>query len=114
MTRIEVQGGGIIDTGAATTGGWIRREGRLAGPATQFNSPMMFTISDSNLNDFSDAAVFVHPEPLDALITSPAALFPARGSLEGEPVYLYMYNDTISNSGRGCADQLRERRRQRR
>ena len=27
--------------------------------------------------------------------------FPSRGGLDGEPVYLYMYNDTISNSSQG-------------
>ncbi len=29
------------------------------------------------------------------------APFPSRGRLVGEPVDLYMYNDTISNSGQG-------------
>ena len=38
-----------------------------AGPATQFNAGFAFTIDDSNLSDFSDAAVFVHPDSLNQL-----------------------------------------------
>ncbi len=100
MSRIEVQGSGIIDTGATATGGWLDEKTGYAGPATQFNSAMMFTISDSQLNQFSDAAVFAHPAPLNALVRA-AGGFPTRGSLIGEPVYLYLYNDTIANSGQG-------------
>ena len=64
MTRIEVQGGGIIDTGNSARKLGTRRR-TMATPGSvghQLNSAMMFTISDSNLNDFSDAAVFVHPD----------------------------------------------------
>ena len=99
MTRIEVQGGGIIDTGTAA-GFWDDIKSGYAGPGTQFNSAMMLTISDSNLNEFADAAVFAHPEALDAL-TRGAAGAPIRGSLDGEPVDLYLYNDTIANSAVG-------------
>ena len=64
-----------------------------------------FTIGDSNLSDFSDAAVFVHPEspiPVYRDFTAErATAFPTRGGLVGEPVDLYMYNDTISNSAKG-------------
>ncbi|MGP0067921.1 MAG: hypothetical protein ACLQGP_30550, partial [Isosphaeraceae bacterium] len=116
MTRIEVQGGGIIDQSTTTTNsgyelGWQGTLAGYAGPGTQLNSPMSLTISDSNLADFSDAAVFVHPEALQALVaTVPAnsgTAFPqpfpstTRASLDGEPVFLYMYNDTISNSNQG-------------
>ncbi len=100
MTRIEVQGSGIIEEGATTVGGWETVKEGYAGPSTQFNSAMMFTISDSNLSNFSNAAVFVHGMALDALVLAPGG-FPARGTLKGEPVYLYMYNDTISNSAEG-------------
>ncbi len=100
MSRIEVQGSGIIDTGATATGDWLDEKTGYAGPATQLNTAMMFTISDSELNEFSDAAVFAHPGPLDALVRA-AGGFPTRGSLDGEPVYLYLYNDTIANSGQG-------------
>ncbi len=41
---------------------WYNDVDRLLPPANQFNSPMTFTISDSNLDDFSDAAVFVTPD----------------------------------------------------
>jgi large repetitive protein len=109
MTRIEVQGGGIIDTGAANGNSelpdvWQYEENGYYSPANQVNAPMAFTISDSNLDDFADAAVFVHPTSADALVstvTGDTASEPTRGSNVGEPVFLYMYNDTISNSGQG-------------
>jgi large repetitive protein len=116
MTRIEVQGGGIINSiklsgtpGApALTDDWYDQLTGYLSPANQINSAMMFTISSSNLSDFSDAAVFVHPDVANSLYadytgltTDPTASFPARGSLAGEPVYLYMYNNTISNSNQG-------------
>ena len=58
--------------------------------------------------------MFVHPDSLDQLDRDRHAAVPAdlprsrvRGTLVGEPVDLYMYNDTISNSGQGRAHQLR-------
>ena len=102
MTRIEVQGGGIIDQGG--TGGWLEEKAGLAGAATQFNSAMMFTISDSNLNEFADAAVFAHPEAPQAALVSLDGGPPTRSAtpdLDGEPVYIYLYNDTITNSAVG-------------
>ncbi len=113
MTRIEVQGGGVIDTGIPPNPppdsdfSWYNEKNGYSSPLEQFNSPMMFTIADSNLNEFADAAVFVHSEQLAALvgtyttIDGETLLTVARGSLDGEPVYLYMYNNTISNSGQG-------------
>jgi hypothetical protein len=116
MSRIEVQGGGIINSIKLTgTGGaptladdWYDQLTGYLRPINQFNSAMTFTISDSNLADFSDAAVFVHPDAVNSLyadytgIKNPTfASFPARGGLVGEPVYLYMYNNTISNSAQG-------------
>ncbi len=113
MTRVEVQGGGIIDTSTSTTGGFASWQDNLAGyvgPATQLDSPMSLTISDSNFADFADAGVFVHPDVAQALVapvtentgvvTQP---FPSttRSALQGEPVFLYMYNDTISNTFTG-------------
>ncbi len=117
MTRIEVQGGGIIDAtndtgkpGAPTLANtdWYDTLTGYLDPVNQINSSMMFTIADSNLADFSDAAVFVHPAGAQCTLSGldrpdqhgePA--FPARGGIVGEPVDLYMYNDTISNSNQG-------------
>ena len=67
---------------------------------------MALTISNSNLANFSEAAVFVHPDvglalirDLAALATPGASLFPMRSTTsKGEGVVLFMYNDTISNS----------------
>jgi hypothetical protein len=119
MTRIEVQGGGIVDTyndisgkaGAPTisTADWWDQLAGYESPVNQLNSPMSFTISDSNLDDFSDAAVFVHPNTAAIDVDWTGAnggvgatpAFPTRSGLAGEPVFLYLYNDTISNSGQG-------------
>jgi large repetitive protein len=116
MSRIEVQGGGIINSIKLTgTGGaptlsddWYNQLTGYPRPINQINSPMTFTISDSNLANFSDAGVFVHPDAVNSLYadytgqTNPTtAAFAARGGLVGEPVYLYMYNNTISNSAQG-------------
>ena len=113
MSRIEIQGGGIIDQNGTPNTQYPNSEYDIlagnAGPATQFNAGFAFTIDDSNLSSFSDAAVFVHPDSLnqlDRLITASSgtggfAPFPTRGTLVGEPVDLYMYNNTISNSGQG-------------
>ncbi len=119
MTRIEVQGGGIVNTyndisgkpgtpTITTADWWDQLTGYLA-PVNQLNSPMSLTISDSNLADFSDAAVFAHPGNNAITVdwtgatggvgTTPTA--PTRSGLAGEPVFLFMYNDTISNSGQG-------------
>jgi hypothetical protein len=113
MSRIEVQGGGLIDLGTPANPppgsdfSWYNEKNGYSSPIEQLNSPMTFTISDSNLNEFSDAAVFTHSEALNALTRTWAGTSnqfappPVRGSLVGEPVYLYMYNDTIANSGQG-------------
>ena len=75
---------------------------------------MAVRISDTNINAFADAGVFVHPMSANALIrtvSATGASFPMPAArLKGEPVTLYMYNDTISNTPQGSPRQLRERR----
>ena len=89
-----------------TTTDWYDTLNGYLSPANQFNAASTFTISDSNLSDFSDAAVFVHPDRSQSRLSGlrlpvgePA--FRPAAALVGEPVDLYMYNDTISNSGQG-------------
>ncbi len=118
MSRIEIQGGGIIDsinniTGTAgaptlTSTDWFTTLNGYQLPVNQLNSAFAFTIDDSNLSWFSDAAVFVHPDSVNALYRDWTGVAnnqipppPKRGGLVGEPVDLYMFNDTISNSGQG-------------
>ncbi len=120
MTAVQVQGGGIVNTVNDITGTpgaptltsadwWDQLTGYLE-PVNQLNTAMSLTIEDSNLADFSEAGVFVHPDAAGAIdfdwtgatggvATTPTAA--TRSSLIGEPVYLYMYNDTVSNSGQG-------------
>ncbi len=121
MTRIEVQGGGILNTyndlsgkpgtpTLSTASWWQQLSGYLA-PVNQLNAPMTLTVSDSNLADFADAAIFAHPNANGIAVdwtganggvgTAPGTI--ARTSLGGEPVYLNLYNDTISNSPVGVA-----------
>ena len=120
MTAVQVQGGGIVNTinditgtpGAPTLTSadwWDQLTGYLE-PVNQLNTAMSLTIEDSNLADFSEAGVFVHPDAAGAIdfdwtgANGSAAATPTpatRSSLIGEPVYLYMYNDTVSNSGQG-------------
>ena len=79
MSRIEVQGGGIIDSSNTISGkpgaptlastDWYDTLTGYLDPVNQINQAMMFTIMDSNLSDFSDAAVFVHPESRSMLCT---------------------------------------------
>ena len=68
---------------------------------------MAFTISDSNLANFADAAVFAHPGAAAGLeqdwtpnIADPALRppVPKRSSFDGQGVDLYMYNDMIYNN----------------
>jgi len=100
LTRIEEQGAGLdyqAEGTAITAPEWVVEKQGVPNPIDQYNSPMMFTISASNLADFSDAGVFVHPESLSGWDQTQGI----RSSSEGEGAYLYMYNDTISNSGQG-------------
>ncbi len=108
MTRIEEQGAGLdYATGGSTitAGEWEQEKQGGPNPIDQDNSPMVFTVSQSNLDDFSDAGAFVHPESLNGWDLSLPSTTPgiqgARSAFLGEGAYLYMYNDTISNSGQG-------------
>ena len=75
MTRIEIQGGGIIDetalggelVGTKTGTAAILRPGHFR-PGTSSIRRWPCAISDTNLNDFSDAGVFAHPMSANALV----------------------------------------------
>ncbi|WP_165073598.1 hypothetical protein [Paludisphaera rhizosphaerae] len=109
MTRIEIQGGGIIDgvpTNPAPSVGqyWQMKSGyffnQLTGtydPVYQLNARMAVRISDSHLDSFQDAGVYVHPIPANAIVNG------VRGSFRGQGVTLYMYNNTVSNTPIGVA-----------
>ena len=106
MTRIEIQGGGIVDETSTVTdpGVWQTTKTGYGSPLEQLNTAMAVRISDSNINAFADAGVFVHPMSANALVrtvSATGASAPVRGTLKGEGVTLYMYNDTISNTPQG-------------
>src|SRR5208283_6060003 len=112
MTRIEIQGGGIVDETSTVTdpGVWLGTKSGYGNdpfgpsspsPLEQLNTAMAVRISDTNINDFADAGVFVHPLGVPALVrtvSTTGASEPTRGTLDGEGVTLYMVNDTISNT----------------
>src|SRR5208337_4997201 len=106
MTRIEIQGGGIVDETSTVTdpGVWQTTKTGYGSPLEQLNTAMAVRISGSNINAFADAGVFVHPMSANALVrtvSATGATAPVRGTLKGEGVTLYMYNDTISNTPQG-------------
>ncbi|HKM56567.1 MAG TPA: hypothetical protein VJY33_24395, partial [Isosphaeraceae bacterium] len=106
MTRIEIQGGGIVDETSTVTdpGVWQGTKTGYDSPLEQLNTAMAVRISDTNINDFADAGVYVHPMNAPALVrtvSATGATAPVRGTLKGEGVTLYMYNDTISNCPQG-------------
>ena len=106
MTRIEIQGGGIVDETSTVTnvGDWQTTKTGYGSPLEQLNTAMAVRISGSNINAFADAGVFVHPMSANALVrtvSATGATAPVRGTLKGEGVTLYMYNDTISNTPQG-------------
>src|SRR5208337_26853 len=116
MTRIEIQGGGIVDETSTVTdpGVWLGTKSGYGNdpfgpsspsPLLQLNAAMAVRISDTNINDFADAGVFVHPMSANALVrtvSAAGATVPILGDLIGEGVTLYMYNDTISNTPQGA------------
>jgi hypothetical protein len=113
MTRIEEQGAGLdysLEGSNVTAPEWQQEKqgygegflgagpvGFKAQPINQLNSPMIFTIANSNLADFSSAGVFVHPEILNGYDLTTGK----RAGFLGEGAYLYMYNDTVSNTPQG-------------
>ncbi|HWE38007.1 MAG TPA: Ig-like domain-containing protein [Isosphaeraceae bacterium] len=114
LTRIEVQGGGfqtVVNAdgqqGYAITDGAIQQHwgvdpttGNVIAPLQQ-NQSMVFTITDSNLANFSQVGVLSHPgfNELVLDVLGSEALVPSfqRIGLRGEPVDLLLINDTIAN-----------------
>src|SRR5208337_3586240 len=92
MTRIEIQGGGIVDEALTAGSDWYGiksgygselAEGPGSSPLLQLNTAMSVRISDTNINDFADAGVFVHPMSANALVrfvSAAGASFPSRAT----------------------------------
>ena len=120
MSRIEIQGAAgssirSIDTGnAGRADAHQHRLVRYARPAISTRS--ISSTQSYDVHDRRFEPVLISPTPPCSSIpirsmlcieTGPASpaprilRFPTRGGLVGEPVDLYMYNDTISNSGQG-------------
>jgi hypothetical protein len=87
MTRVELQGGGIVDA----PGDLFDKLG-YDGPASQLNARMALRISGTQLDSFSDVGVLAHPSGNTAIIGG------ARASTQGQGTMLYMYNSTVSNT----------------
>src|SRR5262249_41100490 len=111
MTSIQIQGGGIIDNvnangtpGGPVIGGWRDQPSGYAQPANQLNRAMAMPTSNSTLANFQDAAVFAHPDAGNALYrddpgltggTGTPFVATSRSGLRGQPVVIYLYNNTI-------------------
>ena len=101
ITRIELQGGGVVnyvdlnasnsfdaaDNPDAQKAGILNVGGTYP---VQGNTNRAMTISDSNLNDFRDAGVVIQPG-FDSIAGG------IRSAIAGESVGLFMYNDTVTN-----------------
>jgi hypothetical protein len=118
LTRIEVQGGGIIDVPSTAAGvGAADLQTKLGQTAlTQFNTATAMTISDSNLSNFSDAAVFIHSGQGALIRPLTVSGNPGNETVTAGPVVrdttgdrtqgtdIFLTNDTITNSPVGVAD----------
>ncbi|OJW22580.1 MAG: hypothetical protein BGO49_00940 [Planctomycetales bacterium 71-10] len=94
MTRIEIQGGGIVDAPQDIEGPAFREfKTGYAGASTQLNARMAVRISSSSLDSFADAGVFVHNSGANAINLGQGN----RWGFPGQGVTLYMYNTSISN-----------------
>jgi large repetitive protein len=112
-TRIEAQGGGLVsykdingDNGFGQDDiPFIQKTGvnpvtGVIEPDLQNNSAETLTIADSNIASFSQVGVLTVPgyNQLALALNFPQTPNPARFGFDSEPVYLYMYNSTISNT----------------
>ncbi|AMV39418.1 Ig-like domain-containing protein [Planctomyces sp. SH-PL62] len=89
MTRIEVEGGGIVSAGPGSP---LENKAGYVDPSVQLNARMALRISASNIDSFADAAVFAHPGAANAIVGF------ERSDFRGQGVTLYLYNNTISNT----------------
>ncbi|MBX6312577.1 MAG: hypothetical protein IRY99_06610, partial [Isosphaeraceae bacterium] len=103
MTRIEMQGGGLV-----YRSGSAFQDMMGTTPATQFNSSRAMTISNSNLDSFSQVGVIAHngfngiditggaaarnTQPIPTLATPPNS-----SGGDSQPIALFMYNNTITH-----------------
>jgi hypothetical protein len=116
ITRIEQQGGGLL-YGADTTGAGttfvpsydvkLGLQLPVVGYQAQYNQAKSLTISDSNLNDFSDAAFVANPgyDPIVIPLNYLGGVIRVS-DLSGEATHDYFVNDTISNMQAGDAVQI--------
>ncbi len=118
ITRIEMQGGGNIDTvpisATGNTGSIDNLRAGVLPPLAngspnpndgyiQRNAPKELTVSDSNFSDFSQVGILAHPG-FDLIETQSTASGVAGSQLgtratgtAGEPNQLFLYNDTFAD-----------------
>lgn len=98
ITRVEQQGGGIVDL---DTGSWADVKAGISSPAAQLNTAKAMTISNSNFSNFSQVGVISRPAGVTTLVRDPSSAF--GGVLRdptgrrGEGTLLYLVNNTFSN-----------------
>ena len=111
LTRVEQQGNGLMygvdyTAGNAFTPSYNTLFGlpvlNVQGNynyTDQFNAPKALTVSNSNLSNFSDIAIYAHPGYGAIGIAANYTTVTGRiGNYDGEPTHLYLVNDTFSNN----------------
>ncbi|WP_169980340.1 S8 family serine peptidase [Tautonia rosea] len=110
LHRIEFQAGGIVDafdlddSDAIDANDQLRTQKLGLDPATQFNAQHGWTVSNSNLSSFRDAGILAD-QGFDLIareITNIGGTLIAGGpsriaGLRGQPVNLFLVNNTIAN-----------------
>jgi large repetitive protein len=87
LTRIEQQGGGVV----YGTDDYLTKLGIT--PASQFNTQVAMTVSNSNLAYFKEVGFLAHP---GLVALDPSGIRTMNGG-NGQPTVTLMYNDTITH-----------------
>ena len=119
LTRINMQGGGVTDVlniagtgtqnafnGDITTAdydSWREQKKGAAVPAIQNNMPKRLAITNSNLADFSQAGLVVHPgfNGLIRVVGGPPATNAPRIGQRGQANQFFLHNNTFANMPTG-------------
>ncbi len=110
ITRIEVEGGGWVYSDGSTANNYSLKIGNDS--SLKFNTAKAMTISNSTLEDFSQAGVVAHPSYANQLDATLTPVLDANGNivdyrfsggvardttLRGQGIVLYMVNNVLAN-----------------
>ena len=111
LTRVEQQGNGIVyGVDYLTANAFTPSYNTLFGLPVidslgqtiyldQYNAPKSLTVSNSNLSNFSDIAIYSHPGFGSIVVATNYGTLDSRVTgFDGEPTHLFLVNDTFSNN----------------